>query len=119
MTLGEYKRMSGRDPYGNSPQTMPDDAEGYRVRYKDGYESWSPRSVFDEAYRPCESFLDRLRIEHDELTERINKLDAFISSNEKFAELGHDDRVLLQAQLHIMAEYQHILSERIAKSEKA
>lgn len=25
--------------------------EGYRVRYPDGYESWSPKDVFEEAYR--------------------------------------------------------------------
>lgn len=25
---------------------------GYRVRYADGYESWSPKNVFEEAYRP-------------------------------------------------------------------
>ena len=24
--------------------------EGYKVRYQDGYESWSPKSVFEEAY---------------------------------------------------------------------
>lgn len=24
---------------------------GYRVRYEDGYESWSPKDVFEEAYR--------------------------------------------------------------------
>ena len=31
---------------------------GYRVRYPDGYESWSPKDVFEEAYRPtdCMSF---------------------------------------------------------------
>lgn len=27
-------------------------AEGYKVRYPDGYESWSPKEVFEEAYRP-------------------------------------------------------------------
>lgn len=26
--------------------------EGYRVRYPDGYESWSPRDVFEKAYLP-------------------------------------------------------------------
>lgn len=26
--------------------------DGYRVRYSDGYESWSPKDAFDEAYRP-------------------------------------------------------------------
>ena len=32
--------------------------EGYKVRYPDGYESWSPKDVFEEAYRPtdCMSF---------------------------------------------------------------
>ena len=31
---------------------------GYLVRYADGYESWSPKDVFEEAYRPtdCMSF---------------------------------------------------------------
>ena len=35
---------------------LPDSAdlpeEGYRVRYSDGYESWSPKAVFEEAYHP-------------------------------------------------------------------
>lgn len=26
---------------------------GYKVIYKDGYESWSPKEVFEEAYRPA------------------------------------------------------------------
>ena len=26
--------------------------EGYRVRYSDGYESWSPKEVFEAAYLP-------------------------------------------------------------------
>lgn len=25
--------------------------DGYKVRYADGYESWSPKDVFEEAYR--------------------------------------------------------------------
>lgn len=28
-----------------------DDSVGYRVQYADGYESWSPKKVFDETYR--------------------------------------------------------------------
>ena len=32
--------------------------DGYKVRYPDGYESWSPKGVFEEAYRPtgCMNF---------------------------------------------------------------
>lgn len=29
----------------------PDQGDGYRVLYPDGYESWSPRATFETAYR--------------------------------------------------------------------
>ena len=49
--------------------------EGYHVRYinPDGstYDSWSPKSVFEEAYKPSDTALDRLKIERYELRERI------------------------------------------------
>ena len=40
------------------PKSMDPTEEGYKVRYPDGYESWSPKGVFEEAYRPtdCMSF---------------------------------------------------------------
>jgi len=117
MTLGIYKEQTGRDPYANHPLSMPDDAEGYHVRYKDGYESWSPKAAFDEAYRPCETFLDRLHIEHDELKERIGKLEAFIGT-EKFGFLGYDARNLLQTQLGMMNGYTDIIEKRIHTAEK-
>jgi len=34
--------------------------DGYRVRYPDGYESWSPKEAFEAAYRP----LDRMNFGH-------------------------------------------------------
>lgn len=38
--------------------TLPDSADhaeaGYRVRYPDGYVSWSPKAVFEKAYLPLE-----------------------------------------------------------------
>lgn len=36
------------------PRSMEPEEPGYRVRYPDGYESWSPKDVFEEAYRPTE-----------------------------------------------------------------
>lgn len=36
------------------PKSMESEELGYRVRYPDGYESWSPKDVFEEAYRPTE-----------------------------------------------------------------
>ena len=40
------------------PKSMDPTEKGYKVRYPDGYESWSPKGVFEEAYRPtdCMSF---------------------------------------------------------------
>lgn len=35
-------------------RNYPSAENGYRVRYPDGHESWSPKDVFEEAYRPTE-----------------------------------------------------------------
>ena len=37
--------------------------DGYKVRYADGYESWSPKDVFEEAYRPTDCMNFGLAIE--------------------------------------------------------
>lgn len=37
--------------------------EGYIVMYPDGYISWSPKDVFEKAYRPleCEEFISTMK----------------------------------------------------------
>ena len=42
---------------------MVPDEEGYKVCYPDGYESFSPKAVFEEAYRPIDSMNFGLAIE--------------------------------------------------------
>ena len=37
--------------------------DGYKVRYADGYESFSPQGVFEEAYRPTDGLSFGLAIE--------------------------------------------------------
>ena len=47
MTRGDYNKYRGwQIPADENPED-----EGYLVKYKDGYESWSPKEVFEEAYR--------------------------------------------------------------------
>lgn len=46
MTMTEAQKVLGRE---FKPATVEED--GYLVEYKDGYMSWSPKSVFDDAYR--------------------------------------------------------------------
>ena len=45
--------------------------EGYAVRYPDGYMSWSPKEVFEEAYRPSDSMTFGLAIEAAKKGKRI------------------------------------------------
>lgn len=47
MTRGEYNKYRGWTiPEGENPND-----EGYLVKYSDGYESWSPKKQFEDAYR--------------------------------------------------------------------
>lgn len=45
MTMTEAQKVLGKEI---KPATIEED--GYLVEYKDGYKSWSPKSVFEEAY---------------------------------------------------------------------
>ena len=45
MTMKEAQKVLGREI---KPSTIEED--GYLVEYKDGYKSWSPKNVFEEAY---------------------------------------------------------------------
>lgn len=42
---------------------VPEEKNAYKVRYKDGYVSWSPKEVFEEAYRPIDAMNFGLAIE--------------------------------------------------------
>ena len=67
MTMGEaYER--GLLQAGRVATEAERTKAGYHVRYKDGYESWSPAAPFEEAYRVADTYVDRLHIEREELT---------------------------------------------------
>lgn len=50
MTRGEYNKYCDLPP----PEEKDYNEAGYLVIYQDGYESWSPKPQFDEAYRLVE-----------------------------------------------------------------
>lgn len=45
------KKYIGTKIVAAEPQEKDGDL-GYKVMYKDGYISWSPKKAFDEAYKP-------------------------------------------------------------------
>lgn len=93
------------------PATVEED--GYLVEYKDGYKSWSPKSVFDETYKPAETFLDRLAVEQQELTEKVDKLRKFLSLEDAQMKVGSFQFVRMTEQLEAMEKYLNILTRRI------
>jgi hypothetical protein len=108
MTMAEAQKVLGREI---KPATVEED--GYLVEYKDGYKSWSPKSVFDEAYKPNETFLDRLAIEKHELTEKVDKLRKFLSNEDVQMKVGSFQFVRMTEQLEAMEKYLNILTRRI------
>lgn len=53
--------------------------DGYKVIYQDGYESWSPKDVFEEAYLPL-TVNDQLRTDKPSISQQM--VDDFIVSAE-------------------------------------
>ena len=94
--------------------------DGYKVVYEDGYESWSPKDVFEKAYKPSDTVLDRLKIERNELRERIEKLEDFIGQDfsEAKEKVGSLQAALLVCQRSYMVDYLDVLQTRIDLMEK-
>ena len=99
---------------GKVPSEAEKDKAGYHVKYKDGYESWSPAEPFEEAYKLADTALDRMMIEGEELTVKLEKLQAFIGTD-KFGSLDEATKAMLVAQAKIMTEYQCVLNQRFTK----
>jgi len=84
MNRGDYNKYRGwQIPADENPAD-----EGYLVKYPDGYESWSPKEVFEDAYREKETnplavtalgmvsldYKERFKAEYDQLKIRYDKL---------------------------------------------
>lgn len=114
MTMGEaYEHKLLKE--GVKPSERETYKAGYLIEYEDGYQSWSPAETFEQAYKPSETVLDRLRIEYSELRERLRKLDEYtnIGFNKLVEKVGVNQALLLQEQCKLMNKYLVVLEERI------
>ncbi len=70
MNLGDYNKYKG--------WTIPDNEDpaklGYIVKYKDGYESWSPKEIFEEAYRETTGLTFGLAVEAAKKGHKVSRL---------------------------------------------
>ncbi len=100
------------------------EVKGYKVVYEDGYTSWSPKDVFEKAYRQIKDGIpldkgnwlphqERVVQEARELREKSDKLYLFITSNNIYNGLDLNEQIRLKQQLMAMQYYLTILIERI------
>ena len=108
MTMTEAQKVLGREL---KPATVEED--GYLVEYKDGYRSWSPKSVFEEAYKPAETLLDKLRIEYNELIDKLGKLNTALQKDDFREKVGDYQYQLMIQQKVGMGIYLSSLEARI------
>lgn len=116
MTMGEaYECKLLKE--GVRPSECETDKAGYLVEYEGGYQSWSPKDVFDAAYKPSETFLERLDNECDEIGARFDKAKDFINSD-RFDNLSPIAKLLLTAQSATQREYICLLIDRIDEAKE-
>lgn len=116
MTMGEaYECKLLKE--GVRPSECETDKAGYLVEYEGGYMSWSPKDVFDAAYKPSETFLERLDNECDEIGARYNKAKDFINSD-RFDNLSPIAKLLLMAQSATQREYICLLIDMIDEAKE-
>lgn len=110
MTMGEaYERKLLKE--GVRPSECETDKAGYLVEYPDGYQSWSPADVFEKAYSPSETILERMTIEYFDLDNKVRAYTRFLNSemsnNIYLTTIG-----MLTAQVETMKEYLSLLNAR-------
>lgn len=97
---------------------MKDMLDGFAVQYADGYTSWSPKKVFEEAYLPIGQVkelpphVQRVIGEKAQLDDRLSKLSAFLQTA-AFKELPAKSQQLMEAQAKTTAEYSAVLKQRL------
>lgn len=124
MNRGDYNKYRGW----TIPQNENPKDEGYLVKYSDGYESWSPKKQFEEAYRefdktklPYTSILmqsndykERFVAEYKQLVIRYRGLVSMVNKWDN-GELSFNptcSRSTYNIQLRAMKDYIEILEKR-------
>ena len=125
MTAGDAAKKGYRTPIAESAMDLY--IAGYEVTYEDGYKSWCPADVFEKnnvkiieenlndvvnIVDNAPDFIKRMGVEHNELVDRYNKLNAFIFTD-YFSTLSEDRKNRMFIQRNIMKAYIAILQERI------
>ena len=127
MTRGEYNKYRGWI----IPEDENPEDEGYLVKYEtDGYESWSPKEIFEKAYRICSDmttlpetaimmcsvdYKERFKAEYMQLVIRYRGLANMLNKWDSGEELGFVPscpRSTYRIQVRAMVNYIAVLEAR-------
>ena len=124
MNRGDYNKYRGW----TIPENENPEDEGFLVKYSDGYESWSPKKQFEEAYREYDKtklpstavlmqsndYKERFKAEYFQLVIRYKGLKAMIEKWDKgtLAFNPTCPRSTYNMQINAMSEYIAILEAR-------
>ena len=124
MNLGDYNNYRGW----MIPEDEDPEKEGYLVKYPDGYVSWSPKEIFEEAYVKTENnklaitakgmnskdFKDRFKAEYKQLVIRAQGLSNILEKmkNGTLEFTPKCSYEILNRQLEYMKDYKGVLEER-------
>lgn len=124
MTRGDYNKFRGW----NIPENENPNDNGYIVKYSDGYISWSPKAVFEEAYdeignKPLidtvvlmksDDYKERFIAEYQQLVIRYNGLKKMLDNWDKgeLSFVPSCPRRTYNRQIKSMADYIAVLEVR-------
>ena len=92
---------------------------GERIAYENAFEKlWQLEGYHVKATAPAGDWLDRLRVERDELAAKVDKLAAFLDSG-KPCQGGAQHLELMREQLFHMTAYRDLLNQRLELAEGA
>ena len=89
--------------YAVDPESKPNHPD------HEGYITMSPKHVFEKAYKPADTYLDRLIIERDNLEDKLAKLTVALAQNK----IPEGSVEILEEQQGVMDAYLTILNKRI------
>ena len=121
MTKREYSSLTGWKAFSDVIHKDP----GYLVEYAgtksnmegfNGYVTWVTKENFEMLYKVSETPLHRMRIELEDLQDKIKKAERFIEDHP--SENNDKASILLLGQLYLMRDYAKILKERIVLEEE-
>lgn len=122
MTRGEYNDYRGWQ----IPENEDPNEQGYLIEYQDGgkskdsrhagYISWSPADVFNRAYAPIDTWLDRVKLEQERVQKDLSALDKTLDVERKPDFITDEQWSFMTRQQFHMRQYNQILKDRIANA---